>query len=318
MRKSTSLIKLVARQKPFQSDVLVAEKWAMPMYVLCGLKNKDQADQVDTYSIAEFFFREETDGIHEKISNALHKYAEYVSKKESDYFLAILSAGVNNFEDPEIFEAFYESKLLKKYGIDDFGLSKYLFHGEKGKDWYPQTLKTFEKMLEGYDIELFVKLFAITSPRNNFKANLRLALRAYELFIKKKPFERCGFMPNVLCMLNDFKNKDFVFEKDQRNGRRKITNFARGILGDKDAIVVDSWVLKAYGMSQDYIHKGIKAPHAPRITEYDFIEDHIRHLAECCDYEPRQVVAMLWHGIRTLNSPHKVTKTKKILQEVLA
>ncbi len=315
--KETSLTKLLKSKKSFQSKILDPGKWELPMYILCGLKNSKGANIVDTYSLAEYFFRNETPGVHERVSNALFKYADYAAKQYSDRFLSVLTKGSRIFESPEIFQEFYENPLLNKYELDEFSLTKYLFHGEKGKNWYPETLKAFEDMLKGYDIELFVKLFAITSPRNNFKANLGHAFRAYELFNSKKSFEQGNFLPNVLSMLNDFRNKDFIFEQEQRNGRRKITNFALGILGKKDAIVVDSWVLKAYGLSEEYLWRGKKAPYSPRVTEYDLIEDHIKRLAECCGYEPRQIIAMLWHGIRTLNSPHKATEARKILQELL-
>ena len=306
----------VRKKKSFSVKSLDTEKWAIPMYVLYGIANTKEFTKVDTYKLAEFFYRKETPGVWERISNALYKFADYVDPNNGESFLAVLTKGSQSFDNPEILEDFYQDKLLLKYDLDEYGISKYLFHGKKGMNWYPETLKVFKKMLPGYDIELFVKLFAITSPRNNFQANLRHALKAYDLFTQRLPFEG-KFLGNVVSMLNDFRDKKFIFEKEQRNGRRKVANFARAILGDKNAVVLDSWLMRATGLAEEYKWEGTKAPHKPRVTEYDLMENYVRQLAECCNYEPRQIVAMLWHGTRTVNSPHKITDTKKILTKVL-
>ena len=68
-------------------------------------------------------------------------------------------------------------------------------------------------------------------------------------------------------------------------------------------------------MVEEYKWKGIKAPHNPRTTEYDLIERYIKRLAEVSGYEPRQIVSMLWSGIKTEKGVRKSVNTKEVLIE---
>jgi len=310
----------VKKQKPeFRTKHIPKhEVWILPLFVLCGLKGKSP-DIVDTYTTAELFTPHDDPNEISKISDEIRRFAIISAPEESEEFLAVITAGAERFKEPFQLEYFNEenSKLVEKYEFDEFSISKYLFHGRKEKNWYPHTLKAFKEQFKEYDIELFVKLFAITSPRNNFKANLVHAKHAYSLFKKGKRFEKQGFLPSVVTILNDFRSGEFTFEKDSRNGRRKITNFANAILGDKKAVVVDSWVMRAFGLAEEYSWKDVKkAPHTPRITEYDLVENYIRTLAEVSCYEPRQIVSMLWSGTRSFNSNHKVARTRKVLERI--
>ena len=56
---------------------------------------------------------------------------------------------------------------------------------------------------------------------------------------------------------------------------------------------------------------------SPRRSEYDLIEEHIKALAEACEYEPRQIVSMFWCGTRRMESKFKTTNAEKLLKEVL-
>lgn len=303
------------KEKKFDSPLLNDEKWILPLCVLSGLK--DDSHIVDTYSLAQHFMREEIDELYGELDEELRRYAAYAAQDTSEKFLSVLSTGMAYFDNPEILESFYEEELLNKYAINEFDIAKYLFHGWEGRNWYQRTLKAFKDELRGYDIDLFVKLFAITSPMTHFKANLTNAFRAYELFQKKKKFEKQEFLPNVTCMLNDFRSGTLTFTGEERNGRRKISNFARAILGDKHAVVIDSWVLEALGLSETYLYKGKEKQHTPRITEYDLAETYVSLLAETTGYQPRQIIAMLWSGMKRQHARFKETDTSSLLKEVL-
>jgi hypothetical protein len=170
----------------------------------------------------------------------------------------------------------------------------------------------------GYtDIELFVKLFAITSPRTHFESNITLALKAYDIYTNNGSFEQ-GFLPGVAANLVDFQVGNFVFENPETNSRRKITNFVQAIMGDKKSVVVDTWILDAYGLMQYYEHKGVIRSHAPTRDEYTFLEGHIKLLAHLSGFEPRQIISMLWSGIKMVKSRHKKVNTEKVLHNVFA
>lgn len=318
--KNTSQTKhLGDKGDSFKSEYLDAERWILPLFLLNGLKER-KPHFVDTYSLSQYFMREEIDELYEKISNDLHLYAKYVSEKESDKFLAFMTIGMQFFENPEIVESFYSednwSSFISKNGIDEYSVSKYLFRrGRKDINWYSLTLKHFKKLLPNHDIKLFIKLFAITSPQTHFKANVTNALKAYDLFKKNKPFSSKGFLPSIKNMLDEFKEGVFTFSGEERNGRRKVSNFARALLGDKNAVVVDSMVLKAFGLCEYYEFKGKVYSYSPRIKEYDLIERYIKLLARASNFEPRQVVSMLWAGTKKVNSKYKDTNTNSVLKD---
>ncbi len=301
----------------FESKLLHDNRWILPLFVLSGLKNR--RSMVDTYSIAQYFMFEEIDELYEKISDDLHRYGKYVSEEKSDNFLAVLTSGMETFDNPEIVESFYRNKegvFITKQGINEYDISKYLFHGWKERNWYPATLRAFKQMLPAnFDIELFVKIFAMTSPLTHFKANITIAMKVYDLFKKNKHISTL-VLPGVAKTLIDFREEKFTFSGTERNGRRKISNFARAILGDKEAVVVDSRVLEAYGLMEYYEWKGKIWQYSPRISEYDLIEKHIKLLASATGYEPRQIVSMLWSGMKIVNSKHKAVNTTAVLKEI--
>ena len=72
-------------------------------------------------------------------------------------------------------------------------------------------------------------------------------------------------------------------------GGRKIQKFVAALLNDKNAVVIDRWMLKAFGFPQ-------------KITDarYRTIENWIMQQAEKENMEPRQVQAALWTGIKLL------------------
>jgi hypothetical protein len=298
----------------FNHPVLRMFTHIFPMYVLMGLR-KPFNDR-DKYALAEHFMVDSVS--HTKVLNALYKYEEYVTNGGSQIpdVLDVIWTGAEQFDQYASSHVFVDENrdLMVRHKFDLVKVSKYFFHGFADRNWYRNTLATFKSELVGYDIELFVKLFALTSPRTNFKANLTNAFRAYALLAKGRNFRNKGFLPAVENSLEDFRLGSFDFNGEYRGGRRKISNFANAILGDKKAIVVDTWLLRAYGLQDHYLWRGKPYPYTPRPSEYDLIENHIRHLAEVCRYEPRQIVSMLWSGIRQVHSNNKVASTAALLK----
>ena len=298
----------------FNHPVLRMFTHMFPLYALMGLRRP--LNDRDKYALAEHFMVDTVS--HQRTLNALYKYEEYVTMGNHVAFdvLNVIWTGAEQFERYRASHAFAEEnkELLLRHRFDLMKVSKYFFYGYQDRDWYRSTLATFRKELVGYDVKLFVKLFALTSPRTNFKANLTNAFRAYSLMEKGRTFRGKGFLPAVENALGDFRNGEFDFKAEYRGGRRKISNFANAILGDKDAIVVDTWLLRAYGLQDHYTWRGKPYPYTPRQSEYDLIENHIRHLAELCGYEPRQIVSMLWSGIRQVQSNNKIASTADLLK----
>lgn len=293
----------------------------LPYFVLSGLKQDISDNDRDSYALAEMFM---TDTVgYEGTLNDLYRFAEYAQNTRYDWedVLTLLYKGGNDFTYPPAYFDFntINQNLVRLHGykFDEPRIAKALLSGVDEKDWYPETLNAFEKMLPRYDIDLFVKIFAITSPRTHFKANLVNALKAYRLFKAGKSFHGHGFMQNIVSMLYDLRKNNFSFDRAAcRNGRRKIVNFYCSIVGDKKAVTVDSWIGDAYGIGEKYLYQGKEHPYTIRTTEYDVMEAHILSLAESCGYEPRQIVSMLWCGIRKIHSRYKTTNTELLLKEL--
>lgn len=300
----------------FKNRLLNPFTHLFPAYVLLGM-HKPQNDR-DKYALAENFMFDTSS--HTRVLNALYKYAEYVEREgyRARNVLDVLWTGTERITEYTSSHEFAEgnSDLLSRHKIDLMKVSKYLFYGFENRDWYKDTLKAFKSELQVYDLDLFIKLFALTSPRSNFKSNLTFAFRAYALIQKGRNFRNKGFIPAVETMLEDFRLGEFDFKASHRGGRRKVVAFQNAIVGKKDAVVVDTHLLHVYGIQDYYEWKGKRYPYKPRVSEYDLIEAHVRHLSEAFGYEPRQIVSMLWSGIRIAHARQKEASTKILLQSM--
>ncbi len=176
-------------------------------------------------------------------------------------------------------------------------LMRYILNGESDALWYENTKLAFESFLPGYDTELFIKLFAMTSPRTNFVSNIKLALKGYDMFVGKSRFENSGFLSAVFSILQQFHDGTFDFKPGIRGSKRKITSFRHSISGG-DSVTADMWITMAFALLSYYTFKGKRYPYTIRDSEYDVIEAYIRGLSEVTGFKAKHINAMLWLGIR--------------------
>lgn len=151
--------------------------------------------------------------------------------------------------------------------------------GVTDHDWYDKTEVELQKMF-GKDAQLMANLFAATSNNATVMSNASLALKAYRQIKTGEPIT--GFLPDVI------ENIKRAAAGQPLNGR-KIDNFAKAMSGDPDAVVVDRWIMRAFGFN-----KGS----APTETQYDFMENAIRNLAQKAGQTPRQFQAALWFAYK--------------------
>ena len=176
-------------------------------------------------------------------------------------------------------------------------LMRYILNGQSDALWYENTHAAFEHFLPGYDTELFIKFFAMTSPRTNFTSNIKLALKAYTMLMSKGTFEKKGFLDAVFSILTQFQNGTLDFKIGTRGGKRKIINFKNSISGE-DCVTADMWITLAFGLLSYYMFEGKKYPYTIRDSEYDVIEAYIKGLSEVVGFKAKHINAMLWLGIR--------------------
>ena len=79
--------------------------------------------------------------------------------------------------------------------------------------------------------------------------------------------------------------------RDKMFNGDKVNAFARAILGDPDAVVVDRWMYRAAGLRDDY---------SPR--RFRRVEALIRHAAWQVGVSPRELQAVCWVHIRNMDS----------------
>ncbi len=290
----------------------------IPFFALKGIKTPIK--DYDTYALAESLFDDAEGNVLEEIYD-LTEYLSDNNRIDPDYIMQILYGGWDGFDKYEISNNLFASQkfqlIRKQNKLAIVHALKCIIVGRDHANWYADTYKTFSELLIGYDLELFVKAFGATSPMSHLGSNLRFALEAYECIKKGKSVEKLNLIPPAKAMLRDLQKG--LFETVARNTtRRKVVNFTNAILGDTKAVVVDSWMLKAYDTGREYIWNNKSYCRSPGVYVYDFIEHHLQSLAEGTGFEARQLTAMAWAGIRIMHSKYKEADTKKVLTQILS
>ena len=108
------------------------------------------------------------------------------------------------------------------------------------KDWYKLSNEHIKK-LYFRDSDLFISLLASTSPRKGVKANWNLAHKIYVNVIS-------GFNPtdNIKGIMNAHKNNIKRSLKNTPLSGLKVENFRLALMGDLNAVVIDTWILKYF------------------------------------------------------------------------
>ena len=159
--------------------------------------------------------------------------------------------------------------------IDTY-FSKGYFH----KDWYEDEANKLKQLLPEFEGLPIIRVFAVTSMTTNIEANVHLALKALLLWKKGLPFK--GFLPNQILYLNQIKEG-----KDVKG--RKIMTFIRALEGDENAVVVDIWMCRAFGvLNARILPNGRPYFKAPSKKDYDYVEKYVRQDCIKRGVTPRQ------------------------------
>lgn len=180
--------------------------------------------------------------------------------------------------------------------MDTSNIAKYINIGQRDIDWYQGTQHVFEDLFGKEKLQLVCNLFAATSINTALKGNVTLFRRAYYEIENNLPVGR--YLPNIQTQLTR------VREGKELSGR-KIRSFAKAMAGDKNAVVVDVWLLRAFGLDKKYVRKpkggkgrGLARSGGLTDRQYTMIENFCRELADILGLEPRQVSSMIWAGAR--------------------
>jgi hypothetical protein len=176
--------------------------------------------------------------------------------------------------------AAHSSKHWRMIDMTTDKIGSYIRKGSRDRHWYAQTEELFVDIFGRDRLFLVTQLFAATSIKTSLPANIRLFRRALMEIETGLPFS--NYLPAMLFQLE-------LIRKGEPINARKIRNFAAAMSGDSGAVVVDRWIMRAYGLDGDK---------SPTTKEYDRIEELVKYAADVRGEEPRQTCAMIWSGIR--------------------
>lgn len=159
-------------------------------------------------------------------------------------------------------------------------------------DWYEDTFFNIQNIMETYDDSgedseeltyFFVDLLAATSPRCNIVRNTFLTSQIF-YFINEALL--CKIKNNFEAHLNNICRALFGLELSGQ----KVNSFQANLLGDKNAVTVDTWMMKVFLKDHD----------APSTKEYAEIENATRKVAKKYGVTPSHMQAALWVGIKAM------------------
>lgn len=165
-----------------------------------------------------------------------------------------------------------DTAICAYYGL---AMKANLSQMEKSSVWYRDAEEVAEEVARNLNdtLEVGASVVSAFSPRERWSTNVAKAI-AYSLGGRPKGLQ------NNLTMADRALTDGF----DALRGL-KTNAFARAIAGDTDAVVIDTWMLKAAGMDSN---KGINK------TQYKELSNAVRIVAAEFDITPRTAQALIW------------------------
>ena len=161
------------------------------------------------------------------------------------------------------------------FAYADLAMQATMKQVEQAATWYHEAQEVAEDVAEimSTSLEVGASIVSAFSARERWASNVA---KAYA-FANGKPV--AGLTNN----LNAAKRAtELGF--DALNGQ-KTNAFARAIAGDTDAVVIDTWMIKAAGMDSS---KGVNK------TQYKMLADAVRNVAYEHGVTPRTMQALIW------------------------
>lgn len=196
------------------------------------------------------------------------------------------------------------------FKINVSNIERYLDIGKADRDWYKDTEMVLVDLFGSDRLKLTANLFAATSIASSLKSNIALFRKALHEMETGKPFS--NYLPNIKIQLERIR-------RGEELSGRKIRSFASAMSGDRNAVVVDRWLLRAFDIDKQYTR--YSGPHAGRTLsggasdrQYTVIENFVREIAADDGYEPREYSAMIWSGVRISKSGDRTTRYTDLLR----
>ena len=152
----------------------------------------------------------------------------------------------------------------------------YAREGIDGGIWYDDIMHVLRSHY-GADADIVAAMIAATSPNCSVRGNVTLARKAYGQYKRGEQF--LGYLPIAIDNLHR------AVDGEPLSGL-KVSHFHRAITGDHNAVAVDRWMLRAYGVESN-------TPARMRA-----IIAHVRKSAKRLGITPRSLQAAIWTGVK--------------------
>ena len=178
--------------------------------------------------------------------------------------------------------------------------------GERGRFWYENSSAAILQLTGGNVAEAkqFSALLAIYSPQAKVAANATFALRAWAQYKAGDPIK-------VKTGVQDKAASELLYDGKPWGGE-KTNNFYLNLLREidpstqgKQGATIDMWMMHAGGYSKDFANS----------SEYAFMENETNRLAKELGWEPQQVQAAVWVGIKARMENPQVKKDTEASSE---
>jgi hypothetical protein len=198
--------------------------------------------------------------------------------------------------------------------MDTSKIHRYIWKGRSDINWYSDCEKMISDLYGRENRLLVARILAATSINSSMKSNVTLFKKAYAYYLSyptDKPMPK--MLPNIMKQLVQ------VYQGKPLTGL-KINAFANAMGGDTQAVIVDIWHLRAFGLDKTYMrytgpHAGKERSGGPTDKQFYMIEAWVREEAMIMGLQPRQLSAMIWSGTRETWHGKDKTHYKEILQE---
>ena len=184
--------------------------------------------------------------------------------------------------------------MLKVITLDTSKIDYYLSQGQYHKDWYAVEGNLLYDLLPEFHGLPIIRCFACTSMTSSIESNVHQAIKALLQLKRGQCFT--GFLPAQIKYLN-------LIAQGQDVPGRKIMSFIRALEGDVNAVVVDIWMCKAFGLLEErnlHVNGRDRTYYkSPSKRVYETIERYCRQDAWKRGLEPRQYQSIIWAAIKS-------------------
>ena len=184
--------------------------------------------------------------------------------------------------------------------LDNRKISFYIDEGYSDRYWYQECENVLRKLFKD-DWQLAAKMLAATSINTSITSNVTLFKRAWYQYHNDLPLT--GYLPNIEKQLAQIKAGTGLTGQ-------KICAFERAMTGDPDAVVVDLWLARAFGVEKRYFRKESELERSGGVSEKTFkaVTLSVQIKAYSMGVQPREASAMIWSGIRKQFFPKEKTR----------